>query len=308
MDFVARHAGVSVGQFQTRVRGDLDPARRKGRGLVGRHLAGVRRGEHDTGSARTAQPRERILQAAADLLAEGGREAVSTRAVSAAAGVQAQTIYRHFGDMQGLLDEVARRGYASYLAAKQAQDEDGDPVAQLRRGWDMHVAFGLANPALYRLLYTEPRPGQQFAVTGEAHEVLLRIVERAAKAGRLRMSVEAAAAMIHSSSMGVTLTLIAAQADDRLSHYEGLADNLREAVLASVLAPAENRVGQPDTGARPAPVHAVALKSLMHDEVRSLTPGELALLGELLDRIASEDGQSPGSGETEARQDPVRPR
>jgi hypothetical protein len=35
------------------------------------------------------------VQAAARLLAEGGREAVSTRAVAAAAGVQAPTIYRH---------------------------------------------------------------------------------------------------------------------------------------------------------------------------------------------------------------------
>ncbi|MFI7633534.1 TetR/AcrR family transcriptional regulator [Nonomuraea sp. NPDC049400] len=248
----------------------------------------------------TAQPRERILRAATDLLAEGGREAVSTRAVSAAAGVQAQTIYRHFGDMQGLLDEVARRGYASYLAEKQAQDQDGDPVAQLRRGWDMHVAFGLANPALYRLLYTEPRPGQQLAVTGEAHQVLLRIVERVAKAGRLRTGVEAAAAMIHSSGMGVTLTLIAAQADDRLAHYEGLSDNVREAVLACVLAPAGDGGGPQEAGAHHAAVHAVALKSLMRDGVRSLTSGERALLGEWLDRVAAEDG--PG----EPGQDPMQ--
>ena len=55
-------------------------------------------------------PRERILAATAKLLAEGGREAASTRAVGAAAGVQAPTIYRLFGDKQGLLDAVAARG------------------------------------------------------------------------------------------------------------------------------------------------------------------------------------------------------
>ncbi|MEU9667309.1 TetR/AcrR family transcriptional regulator [Streptomyces bobili] len=239
----------------------------------------------------TTQPRERILRSATALLAEGGRDAVSTRAVSTAAGVQAQTIYRHFGDMQGLLDEVARRGYASYLAAKQAQEENGDPVARLRNGWDMHVAFGLANPALYRLLYTEPRPGQQFAVTGDAQQVLLGIVERVARAGRLRTGVEPAATMIHSAGMGVTLTLIAAQADGRLSHYEGLSETVREAVLDSVLAPADDDiVARPGTGAHPAAVHAVALKSLMRDGVRSLTSGERTLLGEWLDRIAAEDG------------------
>ncbi|MFK4147053.1 TetR/AcrR family transcriptional regulator [Streptomyces sp. NPDC004065] len=245
-----------------------------------------------TVETKTAQPRERILQAATALLAEGGREAVSTRAVSAAAGVQAQTIYRHFGDMQGLLDEVARRGYASYLAAKQSQGDDGDPVAQLRAGWDQHVAFGLANPALYRLLYTEPRPGQQqFAVTGDAHRVLLGIVERVARAGRLRTGVEDAAAMVHSSGMGVTLTLIAAQADGRLAQYAGLSENVREAVLGSVLVPADEAAALPHRAANgPAAVHAVALKSLMSDGIRSLSPAERSLLGEWLDRIASGDG------------------
>src|SRR4051794_36006940 len=63
---------------------------------------------HDIMESETGMnPRDRILQAAARLLAEGGREAVSTRAVSRAAGVQAPTIYRQFGDMQGLLDAVA---------------------------------------------------------------------------------------------------------------------------------------------------------------------------------------------------------
>lgn len=28
-----------------------------------------------------------------------------------------------------------------------------DPVADLRAGWDLHVGFGLCNPALYSLMY-----------------------------------------------------------------------------------------------------------------------------------------------------------
>jgi len=55
-------------------------------------------------SSRDQKPdaRARIVRAATELLATGGRNAVTTRAVSAAAGVQAPTIYRHFGDMQSL--------------------------------------------------------------------------------------------------------------------------------------------------------------------------------------------------------------
>src|SRR2546430_12645927 len=70
----------------------------------------------------------RMVEAAAGLLASGGRDAVSTRAVAAAAGTQAPTIYRLFGDMDGLLDAVAEHGFASYLAAKPVPQPGADPV------------------------------------------------------------------------------------------------------------------------------------------------------------------------------------
>ncbi len=247
-----------------------------------------------TATDTTVQPRERILRAAADLLAEGGREAVSTRSVSAAAGVQAQTIYRQFGDMQGLLDEVARRGLAAYLADKQANLSSGDPVEQLRRGWDLHVAFGLANPALYRLLYTDPRPGEGSAAMNEAYDILLQLVTRVAEAGRLRMDVEAAAAMIQATGIGVTVTLIGAQQAGRLAEHEGLSENTREAVLAALIADAEPPAAE-DTRAARGARHAVALKALLDeaDNDRPFTPAEQLLLTEWLTRLAS--GTAPGS-------------
>ena len=79
-----------------------------------------------------AHPRERILKAALELLEQGGVEAASTRAVSAAAEVQPPTIYRHFGDMQGLLDAVASAGFAAYLQDKTAPVGTGDPAAAIR--------------------------------------------------------------------------------------------------------------------------------------------------------------------------------
>ena len=102
--------------------------------------------------------RARIITAAARLLAESGREAVSTRAVSAAVGVQAPTLYRLFGDKQGLLDAVAADGFAAYLDEKADLTPSGDPIEDLRAAWELHIGFGLANPALYALMYGEPRP------------------------------------------------------------------------------------------------------------------------------------------------------
>jgi AcrR family transcriptional regulator len=233
------------------------------------------------------QPRERILQASADLLAEGGRQAVTTRSVSAAAKVQAQTIYRHFGDMQGLLDEVARQGYAAYLADKRSNLASGDPVEQLRIGWDLHVAFGLAHPALYRLIHTDPRPSAPSAVMGEANGILRELVTRVAESGRLRTSIEAAEAMIHAAGVGVAVTLINADHEGRLAEYEGLSDNTRDAVLAGLVTDAKKSVTVEEARTVRGAQHAVALKALLEQGEQPFTAGERTLLGEWLTRLVA---------------------
>ena len=60
----------------------------------------------DSGSHRP-ELRLQIIEAAARLLREGGALAVTTRGVADAASVQPPTIYRLFGDKDGLLDAVA---------------------------------------------------------------------------------------------------------------------------------------------------------------------------------------------------------
>lgn len=261
----------------------------------------------------TPQPRERILRAAADLLEAGGREAVTTRSVSAAAGVQAQTIYRRFGDMRGLLDEVARQGYTAYLADKQANLTAGDPVEQLRRGWDLHVAFGSAHPALYRLLYTDPRPDEGAAVMGEAHDILVRLVTRVAEAGRLRVGVQAAAAMIHAAGIGVTVTLISAEAAGSVTLHEGLSEATRDAVFGALITDEEPSAAPGDNRAARAARHAVALKAMLDEDdadgedSRSFTPGEHLLLGEWLARLAA-PAASESTGAVDVRITASRPR
>ncbi len=64
--------------------------------------------------------RGKIVSAAIRLLNHGGRDAVTTRAVAEAAGVQAPTIYRLFGDKGRLLDAVAEYGFAAYLGQRRS--------------------------------------------------------------------------------------------------------------------------------------------------------------------------------------------
>ena len=163
----------------------------------------------------TDDPRQRIVEAAAALLRDHGAAALTTRGVAQAAGVQAPTIYRLFGDKDGLLDALAEHVMATYVAAKAtAVPTDADPVGQLRAGWRMHVDFGLANPDLYALLQAPGRPGPSPA-TAAGIEVLRARVRALAAAGLLRVDVDRALLMIHAAGARVRLRMPAAPRPDR---------------------------------------------------------------------------------------------
>lgn len=218
--------------------------------------------------------RSRIITAAAELIAEGGSDAATTRAVASAACVQAPTIYRLFGDKRGLLDAVAEETFSNYVTEKTKREPDADPVEDLRLGWDAHVAFGLANPAIFTLISTSyPEPLSRAAAAGMA--ALRERVRRVARTGRLRVSEERAVDLIHAMGTGTVLTLLEKAPGERA----GLAENAREAVFAAILSGPSPLVEGGAAG------HASALRADL-DEVTALTPGERLLLDELLQKIA----------------------
>ena len=240
----------------------------------------------------SSPPRERIVQAALALLESGGVEAVSTRAVSAAAGVQVPTLYRQFGDMQGLLDAVASAGFATYLQAKTARAslgsrEWGDPVAELRAGWDGHVTFGLDHPHLSARMYAAPQPGAAVPAALDAAELLRRLLQGVAEAGGLAVSVESAAAMLHAAAMGVTLSLLSAHPKSQPPKTQAadphLSERMREAVLSAVLTPEQWSAS--DAAERQAAAHAVSLAALLPGLPNPFTAAEQRLLLEWLRRL-----------------------
>ncbi|MFK8911702.1 TetR/AcrR family transcriptional regulator [Streptomyces sp. YS-3] len=177
--------------------------------------------------------RHRVLQVAAKLLEEGGSEAVSTRAVAAAAGITAPVLYRMFDDKDGLLAELAAYGFEMYLAEKRealALTPD-NPVADLYRGWDLHVDFGVQHPAFYMLMYGTVQPGRRPPAADEAHALLVRLLGRVADAGRLRVPVEQATRVIHAATTGATLTMIGEESAKR---DPAISARLRDTVIASI--------------------------------------------------------------------------
>lgn len=219
------------------------------------------------------ETRANLVAVAARLLREQGHAAVTTRAVAQAAGVQAPTIYRLFGDKDGLLDAVAEHAVATYVAGKAQVAASGDPLADLRAGWDAHVGFGLANPALFGLL-TDPARGTRSPAAAAGLEVLRARVHRVAATGRLRVPERRAVELIHAAGTGAVLTLLALPPADR---DLGLADAMYEAVLRAILTDA------PVPGDDGATASAVAFRTVV-PELPGLTGTERALLSEWLDR------------------------
>lgn len=231
-------------------------------------------------AAETGQDgRDRIVAAAVALLARGGREALTTRAVAAAAGVQAPTIYRLFGDKQGLVNAVAEYGFTTYLRQKRTDGPSVDPVEDLRLGWDLHVGFGLANPAIFAAMYGDPRPGG--ASTGastaaaRALAILRERTRSLALAGRLRVGERRAADMVRAAACGVVFILLETPEAERDA---GLSEVTREAVIAAIITdgPKPERPGL-------VPV-ATTLRALLPGAI-GLTEGERHLLAEWLDRL-----------------------
>jgi AcrR family transcriptional regulator len=222
--------------------------------------------------------RAKIIDVATQLLREQGPAAVTTRGVAQGAGVQAPTIYRLFGDKDGLLEAVAEQVMATYVSSKAAIVASAsaggvDPLDDLRAGWQAQLDFGLANPAIFRLL-NDPGRALRSPAAESGLQVLKARVHRIAEAGRLRVSEQRAIGLIHSAGVGAVQVLLATPSEHR---DLGLPDEIFEAVLRQILT---DTPLQAQSGAVAA---AVALRAIA-PELEMLSPAERVLLGEWLDR------------------------
>jgi AcrR family transcriptional regulator len=230
--------------------------------------------------------RAQIVEVAAGLLASGGRDAVSTRAVAAAAGTQAPTIYRLFGDKDGLLAAVLEHGFSTYLADKPPLDPTADPITDLRAGWDLHIGFGLANPALFLLMYADTQPGRRPAAAEAGLAILRTRIRNIAAAGRLRVDENLAAELVQAAGSGAVLALLAVPEESRDPR---LADTMFDALIAAIATdPATAAHHETADGRARVGVGAVTAANALGAqlaELEMLTDGERHVLGEWLARI-----------------------
>ena len=136
-------------------------------------------------------PRERILQAARELLYRDGINAVSVDAIAAAAGTNKMTLYRHFSSKDELvaayLSQLAEEGEGLWDKAQSAHPGDAD--AQLRYMLKRASEFAaegrgrgcaLANAAVE---LAEPRHPARRVIEAHKRRQRERLLERVRAAG-----------------------------------------------------------------------------------------------------------------------------
>jgi AcrR family transcriptional regulator len=116
--------------------------------------------------------REALVEAAVEAVRERGPQGLALRELARRVGVSHNAAYRHFADREALVDVVAERALAGLVERIHRRlvviDED-DPVARARRRLVEigagYVEFALAEPGLFRLLFTAypDAPGRKAA-------------------------------------------------------------------------------------------------------------------------------------------------
>jgi AcrR family transcriptional regulator len=145
-----------------------------------------------------ARNRRRVLDAATDLVAHGGMDALSMRALAERAGVSATTLYNLFGTK----DEVVRMLALDILGAIDAEFVDvvdPDPIEQMRARVLRLVDHVIdeAPPSLVWAVLDDPVLTEQLNAQWASRTVVEDAIVAAMASGQLRADVDAAVLAEH---------------------------------------------------------------------------------------------------------------
>lgn len=109
----------------------------------------------------TTSTRDALIEAATELLEEGGPAAVTLREVGRRAGVSHNAPYKHFADKQDLLAAVSSRDLRRREASTRRSRRTGTAVDAVQAMLHGFVRNSCAHPQLFRLTYGPWTAGSQ---------------------------------------------------------------------------------------------------------------------------------------------------
>jgi AcrR family transcriptional regulator len=101
---------------------------------------------------------EALLKAAEKVLERDGLQGLTLRAVAREAGVSHAAPTHHFGDLTGLVSELAAIGFRQFNAAMvQARSVPGSMLEKSMASAKAYVAYARAHPGMYGLMFRTER-------------------------------------------------------------------------------------------------------------------------------------------------------
>jgi AcrR family transcriptional regulator len=117
-------------------------------------LAGRRRKSSGDSPYHHGDLREALLKAAERVLERDGLAGLTLRAVAREAGVSHAAPTHHFGDLTGLVSELAAIGFRQFNAAMAAAGASGTTLPEKgMANAKAYVAFAQAHPGMYALMF-----------------------------------------------------------------------------------------------------------------------------------------------------------
>jgi AcrR family transcriptional regulator len=102
--------------------------------------------------------RDALLEAAERVLEREGLSGLTLRAVAREAGVSHAAPTHHFGDLAGLVSELAAIGFQQFNTAMTAAGAaDGSPTEKAMARAKAYVAYAQTHPAMYGLMFRTER-------------------------------------------------------------------------------------------------------------------------------------------------------
>ena len=132
--------------------------------------------------------RNALLGAAEQLLREQGPAALTLRACARQAGVSHAAPTHHFGNISGLLTALAAIGFRKMWQAQQQklQTVPDDLSSRAKAAGMGYIQFALDNPALFDLMFRDPRIDWHNAELTEAFKIARQPVFAAINAKALK--------------------------------------------------------------------------------------------------------------------------
>ena len=132
-----------------------------------------------------------VIAAALRLLSTTGPSSLTVRGLATEAGIAPMGIYNHFGDKNGVIDAVLRRGFEELTGSVSIGLESDDPIDGLRAGLRAYRRFALDHRTTYAVMFLREIPNftptpESLVIAAESFAVLIRGVERAIRAGDVR--------------------------------------------------------------------------------------------------------------------------